>query len=234
MVLYLICFDLGASAMEQNKQVEYWLGYLNSILCNTKAIPPTHATSKWRVILVGTRADLSPFDSAIDVSSYRTVYPVLPLYHMLFSISTKEGRNKYQLAELSETIHAECKRILDTHSSKVPCIYRDLLELLQSSPNHIINQNKIPNVHKRWTKESELEASLDYLHSVGEIVRFTEGRICIKPSMISQVLAKFIAPEDHVQEYATFKKTNVAGILQTSVNEIDQRYNNTLLSSFYL
>ena len=51
--------------------------------------------------------------------------------------------------------------------------------------------------HKRWANEPVLKAALKYLHGIGEIVRFSEGRICLKPAHISQTLAKFVAPEEH-------------------------------------
>lgn len=226
MVLYTICFDLNAEPIEQLKQVEYWLSYLNSILCNAKPIPPTHATAKWRIILVGTRADLAESEpkTPANIDNYRKAYPVLPIYHELFTISTKNDGDE-QLASLCEALKVECKRILDIHSAAVPCAHKDLLQLVQASPKHIIHESDIPKVQIRWDIENTLELSLDYLHSIGEVVRFTEGRVCIKPSIISQVLAKFIAPDDHVEESrAAFKKTDVAGILKTKVSEIDQKY----------
>lgn len=227
MVLYTICYDLNSSSVEQNKQVQYWLSYLNSILCNAKPIPATHAAAKWRILLVGTRSDIASSPTpCIDIASYRKAFPVLPIYHSLFAISTLKDKEQSHFGELCETIQSECRRILDTHSKQVPCTHKDLLELLQSSPHHIIKENEIPKLHKRWGKDKNtLEASLDHLHSIGEIVRFTEGRVCTKPSIISQILAKFIAPEDHVQEsHTTFKKTNVPGILKTDVREIAPKY----------
>ena len=50
---------------------------------------------------------------------------------------------------------------------------------------------------KRWANERVLKDALEYLHAIGEIVRFSEGRICLKPAQISQTLAKFVAPDEH-------------------------------------
>lgn len=57
MSLYVVCIDLGASPEEQCKQIQMWLQYLHSILCNHINKAPIEP--QWKVIIVGTRADLA-------------------------------------------------------------------------------------------------------------------------------------------------------------------------------
>lgn len=57
MALYIVCFDLAASLEDQYKQIQMWLQYLYSILCNHSNTVSQEST--WKVIIVGTRADLA-------------------------------------------------------------------------------------------------------------------------------------------------------------------------------
>jgi len=205
MVIYVICYDLSAEPREQHRQLNYWLCYLNSILCTSKPIPKTHASSKWKVFIVGTKADKKQPKSVDldDIEKYRAQFPIIPIHHECYHISTIEGIQGIQgetLDSLCKAIPSECKRILDTHSNRIPCVVQDLDEFLKLSPKLILHQRDIEQCHKRWEKDGVMEYPLDYLQSIGNIVRFSEGRICIKPQLISQVLAKFIAPDDHIQE----------------------------------
>ena len=77
MVLYLLCFDLSKPPREQQAQLQYWLSYLNSLLCVGHRVPATHAYSDWRVLLVGTKADQKHPDSLKDPEYWELKYPFL-------------------------------------------------------------------------------------------------------------------------------------------------------------
>ena len=82
MVLYLLCFDLSKPPREQQAQLQYWLSYLNSLLCVGHRVPATHAYSDWRVLLVGTKADQKHQDSFKDPEYWELKYP---FYFLSFS-----------------------------------------------------------------------------------------------------------------------------------------------------
>lgn len=235
MVLYLVCFDLGVPIAEQMQQIEYWLSYLQSVLCINKSIPQSYIESKWKIMIVGTRADLQPAQSQIihkdTTSTYKQQFPDLPLFHDVFCISTNlRSSGGYQLQDLSAEIHRECLHILNNNNKKVPVSYSCLHEILQSSPEFIIRQSDIAAVCTMWSDEDDLEAALAFLQSIGKLVRFGSGKICIKPSMISQVLAKFVAPEEHVKEvHSLFTKTSIPSIFKlTTERANNNRYCITL------
>jgi hypothetical protein len=58
-----------------------------------------------------------------------------------------------------------------------------------------------------------LNGALKFLHSIGEIVQFSEERICIKPASISQTLAKFVSPDEHKLSNTTISKVAGNGAL---------------------
>jgi len=195
MVLYLLCFDLSEPPSKQQTQLQYWLSYLNSLLCAGHRILTTHAYSNWRVMLVGTKADIKQENSLEDGSYWENKFPIIPISSKIYHISAMHATQHAK--QLQEEIKAKCKRILDTSTTNVPCSHRDLWDTLQSRPEFIITQDQIPTFHKRWENKALLEGALGYLHSIGEIVWFSKGRICLKPAIISQTLAKFVAPEAH-------------------------------------
>ena len=61
----------------------------------------------------------------------------------------------------------------------------------------LINSQTFVIISQRWANEPVVKAALEYLHAIGNIVRFSEGRICLRPAQISQTLAKFVAPDEH-------------------------------------
>jgi hypothetical protein len=87
MVLYLLCFDLSRPSSEQQAQLQYWLSYLNSILCSGKQIPNTHAYSSWRVLLVGTKADIEHQNSLKDTLHWQNEFSIIPISSTMYHVS---------------------------------------------------------------------------------------------------------------------------------------------------
>lgn len=200
MVLYIVCFDLAAPLEAQKHQLRYWLAYLNSILCTaSKPIPRHHINSKWRVLIVGTRADAISPNSVSDVTEWKKLFPGLPIISNIYKVSALLDSESTK--DLFAVITTECTNLLDMHSKEVPNAYRDLWTALQVVPDFIITQDDISKLHPRWAKWEEkndqkpLQRALLYLHSIGEIVLFGEGKVCTKPSMISEAMANFISHE---------------------------------------
>lgn len=225
----MVCFDLSLPPSEQQKQIEYWLNYLNSILYHAlRQFSPSSAptttnhdvATKWKIIIVGTRADLNKHSTSssstngfVESLSFAN-YPFLPVHNSIFHISTKKDTSFFaSLADLCETIKTECLQILEEHTKHVPCAFQDLRDALQSSSQHILHESDIANIQPRWANEPLLAPALDFLQSIGEIVQFGEGRICTKPLVISQVLAKFICSDEHREQVnPIFSKTRLASI----------------------
>ena len=84
MVLYLLCYDLSKPPSEQQAQLQYWLSYLNSLLCAGRHVPETHAYSDWRVMLVGTKADMKQQDSLSDPAYWEEMFPLFYAFIFIF------------------------------------------------------------------------------------------------------------------------------------------------------
>lgn len=51
------------------------------------------------------------------------------------------------------------------------------------------------NLIQLVAKDFNLNSALQYLHSVGDIVLFPDGLVCVRPSEIAELMAQFISPE---------------------------------------
>lgn len=148
-------------------------------------------------------------------------FPLLPIYQKLFYISSKQESPFFtKLNHLSEILKTECLQILDNHTKQVPCAFRDLWSALQSSPHHILHESDISKIQPRWASDPQLEHALDFLQAIGYVIRFGEKKLCTKPIIISQVLAKFISSDEHIHQLnPIFQKTNYE-----SIRSIDESF----------
>lgn len=184
-----MCYDLAAPVDDQRRQIHYWLRYLNSFF--DKGSSDSDQTAKWKVLIVGMRADLQRGEPIATTDNWQRSFPTLPIHDKNFQVSAKNERT---LGELFETMQLQCKKVMDL-AEMTPKYFRELLHYMRSieAPANIIHEEKIVGV--RWSKDL-VECALKYLHDVGEIVRFTDGRICTRPSVIPKIMAKFISPEE--------------------------------------
>lgn len=192
MVLYLVCYDLAASRKEQFKQIYSWLAYLHSLLSSQSEIK-----DKWKVIVVGTCSDLQQEGQDINNTElFQSFFPSLPLYNHVFHITILDSLS---ISTLFTVIARECTSIMNKHSIKVLSEYRYLLDIIRSipSPTHILHKSTILEHYtaERWKDGKNIvEGGISFLHSIGEIVKFGDESVCVDPSAISKIMAKFIAP----------------------------------------
>lgn len=223
MVVFLFCYDLSLPPKQQQQQIEYWLYYLHAVLFPFLQYHHiTSSTLKWRIIIIGTRANLNTNISNHNNENFSSnkvpilhkEFPSLPIYHKIFHVSTNpESPFFSELSELSTTIKSKCLSILDNHTKQVPCTFQDLWNALQSHPQHILHESDISKIQLRWATNSQLKPALDFLQVIGYIIQFEEGKICTKPIMISQVFAKSISSKEHIHQFnPIFQKTDIASI----------------------
>lgn len=181
----------------------YWLSYINSFALALSGTPDTRA--KWRVILVGTRADknssyisnkskphlntLATPLSAKSIQSWQHEWPDLPLHAVPFFVSREDAKS---IRRLLVTLKDECEAIMATSTIQIPKQYFLLLEQLQQQNNAIV---QVKDLNHLVTKDLNLNAALHYLHDVGDIVLLPDGLVCTHPSEISELMAQFISPE---------------------------------------
>jgi hypothetical protein len=201
MSLYVLCIDLAALPNEQRKQIQSWIQYLYSILCNHNDNSKAKSVDnrKWKVIIVGTRADLqqsTPEERLESTTAYQVRFPSIPLVDVIFHVSTLD--KPASVDSLIAEINSQCTTLLNRHA-KIPSSYKELLREVTAmeSPNHIITISSIQDsAHgKRWKENPGLMMrALRHLHAIGQIVLFGDQMICAKPSEISKLMAKFISP----------------------------------------
>lgn len=240
MVLYLVCFNLADPLSEQRKWIDYWLGYLHSLLCATsQPIPSDHALSKWRVILVGTKADrastsilvptvasalanslasIAEESNALDVAIWKRKYSSLPIINEVFPISIIQGGDNLMSSRLVSEIKEQVTCILDNHSTLVPYVHHDLWTVLKEINNPFISVESIRHIHKRWSDPTVLYPSLEYLHSIGEILLFGGGtKVCTQPLKISQGISKFIT---HTHQQTSYlQDTSIRSIKEVDTED---------------
>lgn len=192
MVLYLVCYDLAASRQEQFEQIYSWVAYLHSLLPSQAEIK-----DKLKVIVVGTCSDLQQEGFELNNTElFQLIFSSLPFCNHIFRISILDPLS---ISTLFTVIAQECSSIMDRHSIKVLTEYRYLLDIIRSipSPTHILHKSIILEHYttERWKDgKTTVEGGLSFLHSIGEIVMFGDESICVDPSAISKIMAKFIAP----------------------------------------
>ncbi len=181
-VVYLICFDLSASAQNQCGQITYWLDYLSSILDFPEE------GNYWKVFLVGVKGDLASTGPFSDISTLQSTWRSIPLYEEIFVTSYKDGDS---VQNLLSAVKKECAKIMMSSEMRrrVPKSYLAMLEFIQTQSNPLVNRNDIPD------PEGIKGPVLRHFHSVGDIILLGDDLVCGRPSEISTIMAKFISPE---------------------------------------
>lgn len=196
MVAYLVCIDLAASFDEQTDQLKYWLDFLSSALPLSSNTTPQN--SKWTIIVVGLRSDCQPPQSPkfqqVHINSWQKQWPKLPIFHQMFQVSSisRVGR----VEELIQALEVQCRRILSNTTSKIPKIYRQVLQSFQSYPDEmIVTKTDVYNKHSCGTSPEIFSHILQYLNSIGRIVIMNNGMVFTSPTLAPKIAAKFISPE---------------------------------------
>lgn len=204
-----------------------WLRYLNSLLCTRELEKDPssfdHTEAKWRVIVAGMKADIQKGTPFTSTNAWQRAFPAIPIQDEIFQVSTLT--NEKTAKELFDAMALQCKQVMDLSLKLIPKSYRELLIIIRgfNTTTNIIHVEDIRSVHKKWDKDL-VERALRHLHDVGEIVRFTGGRICTRPSAISRIMAKFISPQevrdalfyDEESEVTLLTKTDIDNILGVS------------------
>lgn len=172
--------------------------------------------------MAGTRSDLQKdgFDIT-DTKVWQKQFPEVPMVNNIISISTKQ--NQESARQLFSVIETECTKIMDAHCKITPSAYKELLKDIKSIPstNHIINLSDILAYNTKWQREEALlHRALRYLHAIGLIVFFTGDKVCTKPEVISQIMAKFISPQEVRNKLLWDNENQVKLLTQTDVDAI--------------
>lgn len=190
-----MCFDLSDELQGQINQIKYWLDYLNSFFCINSE---TSQKSKWRVILVGTRADLSlqansqPLVAANPILQWQQTWASLPLHHeIIFTSQTSTSSIDYLL----DVVKLTCKEIMSKFATQVPTGFVSILKVLQLHTQSGRPFIRVDKLDQLIPNNQHLQVGLQYLHAVGDIVMLPNGLICTDPSYVSQLMSNFISPE---------------------------------------
>jgi hypothetical protein len=195
MVVYIVCFDLEQDHKDQINQITFWLEFLSSALPNF--LPSS------TVMIAGLKSDVRHPSTSISpahINTWQNRFKNLHLFESdLFNISSLES--KASVSHLFQCVEEECKRIFKSHSISIPKPYLELLQSIKqlndisssSPPHHFTSPSKLPSC---GLDEFGKKLALRYFHSTGHVVLLDDDTVCIDPSIIPKIAAKFISPED--------------------------------------
>jgi hypothetical protein len=127
MVVYIVCYDQSALPECQNEQLSYWLNFLHSNLSGA-----LESRSKWQVIIVGTKSDVSQHKCFVDpIPTWQAQWPILPLYEQHFVVSSHQMQGVKKL--LKNLTHV-CNTIFKQHTLAIPGPYKSLAKSVESIP----------------------------------------------------------------------------------------------------
>lgn len=204
MVTYLVCFDLAASLQEQMDQVRYWMDFLNSSL-PIPARSTSEADEKWTIILVGLRSDLLAKGSSMlqqkHLNAWRRKWPRLPIFSHMFMVSSIASVESVNC--LLESVRMQCDKLFSKHCVLIPTSYRRILTSIQSPTDNVndingslLKKDELFQLHSFGMDASSFEVVLQYLHAIGRIVLLSNEIVCTNASMVPQIAAKFVSPEE--------------------------------------
>jgi hypothetical protein len=241
MTMILVCFNLGAPAAEQVRQISFWLDYFNSSL----ALPPIVAGTvlKWNIILIGVRSDeqndFSLTQNSNIIVSWKKKWNKLPIASKIFSVSSLKSIESVQ--SLLQFIGNSCNHIMDTHAVQIPSTYHQFLSKL----HNLAKEHPLVHwsfLHKKLgnTKqdESAFKAMLHYCQSLGRIVWLPTGYVFTDPTLAPQIAAKFVSPievrlallKQQTEKVEILNSTDVGCLLDIDVtdNERYGKHNHTI------
>ncbi len=200
MVVYVVGYDLGASEEEQNKQIAFWLDFLNSSSPIRKDVRPRESTN-WRIILAGLQADLlgNKFATVLDTPvAWQQRWQHLPLFDKRFQVSSKSSPKSVKLL-LSE-IENECNRIFISHTTRIPTAYNIIWDrITQHAAGKVtatFRQDMLIKECSNGVSKEVFTSALQYLHAIGRIVLTPSGLVFTDPTKIPQIAAKFVSPKE--------------------------------------
>lgn len=197
MVVYIVCFDLAESPQAQINQLNYWLNYLNSML-PLSVQSGDRIDSNWCILIAGLRSDLRSTTSSLpSLAILAQRYPRLAIMvDKLFTVSSTESIESVQA--LLTALEGECSRIFNTHCIQIPRSYRSILKNFHQFPSsHVLLPWKLLLQQQTIKVDvSTFRSALKYLHAIGHIVLLKNWMVCTNPSLIPQIAAKFVSPEE--------------------------------------
>lgn len=232
----------------QMAQIAYWLDFLNSTLSlPTQCTSNTH--SKWCIMIVGLRSDLQQESSssiqAKNLASWRSKYPRLAIMDTPFRVSSKTSLETVQ--QFCNALERECNRIFNKHSIRIPKSYRSTLLNLESchSSQVLVPWETLYEQQQQATATIDrptFYSALQYLHAIGRIVLLKSGMVCINPSVVPQIAAKFISPEEvrldlllnETENVQILTKHNIGCLLQIQTTNNNRLYSLVIFSNILM
>jgi hypothetical protein len=188
MVVYIVCYDLSASLELQNEQLSYWLNFLHSNLSGSP-----ESRSKWQVIIVGTKNDMSQQKHLGDpIPAWQAQWPILPLHKQLFMVSSHQMDG---VQKLLTNLTLVCNTIFKQHTLAIPRTYKSLAKSIESIPHDhcIMPISQLKAMY--WDgQNNQFSLAVKYLHSIGRIIVLGGSLVCTSPQVIPKITAEFISP----------------------------------------
>jgi hypothetical protein len=205
MVVYLLCFDLSDTCETQYDQLAYWMDFLNSALPLPQGDNKYNKDAKWVILPVGLRSDLQQPEvlEQSDLDTLTASFPRLPIFPQLYYLSSVKSETS--VAELKNSIEAQCERIFATHAVLIPTSYRDILrDLRDPSSSHTTQLGKLFKHDPHGLTFSDFCVAMEYLHAIGKIVLLKKkgeeeeaegGLVYSDANVASAIAASFVSPK---------------------------------------
>lgn len=162
-IIYVICFNMALPISEQEKQLEYWLNFLQSSLDTSQ--------SKWWVVIVGLREDVKS-DQIVNLNYLKINWPNLKFYDEVFQVSSF---TRFGILELKRKLGELCESLLDRHAKQIRSSYRVVYDTLQAASLPAVVT--LGEVYKKLGEDSNnvtpaTIGALGFLHDIGMVLYF--------------------------------------------------------------
>lgn len=225
MVIYIVCYNQEDEQNDQLSQIMFWLQFLNSAISHSSlSSSSSRSSSKWKVMIVGLRADAKHLSSRSfkqAIGAWQKQFK-LPLYKEIFSVSSLTSSESVN--RLLQKVEEVCEQIFQSLPIRIPSSYRDLLGWIESYNKSTVHSHQqdqhdyqenhhhqyfisINDLHSKYLSTNAsfgagtisagmMERILRFLHAIGHVVLVDKRTVCTNPAVIPKIVANFISPEE--------------------------------------
>lgn len=91
LIVYVVCINLAGDSEHRLSEIKYWMEYLCSLIPINSEDPI--AREKWKIIVVGVRADESREDfPPTAIPTWQATWPNLPIHSNIMITSQKDPK----------------------------------------------------------------------------------------------------------------------------------------------
>jgi len=142
---------------------------------------------------------MKPDAPKISYKYANNYWPSIPFHDKVFFVSSLKDLN---VDIFIEEVKMLTTKIMDQHATQIPLSYKIVQQSIRkiASTTFVTDTTKLIDNIKMSNNsgigdEKLVARAVQFLHDIGQVVVFKD-RICLDPSLIPKVMAKFISPQE--------------------------------------